>query len=349
MYEKELQQLRDTAGKPQEIMQGSATGEPVSARSLRPGESLPLVFVCSDPALGLAAWAKGQREMLDDCLLKHGGILFRGFSVKTPADFEHFIQTVSGDLLEYRERSSPRRAVSGKVYTSTEHPADQNIFLHNENSYQQTFSKKIFFFCETPAEKGGETPIADCRKVFSQISPNVRDRFIEKGWMYVRNYGDGFGLPWQTVFQTEDKSVVEEHCRKNKIQFEWKEGDRLRTRATLPVALKHPHTGEMTWFNHATFFHLTTLEEWAQEALLEEFERPDDMPTNTFYGNGSPIEPEVLDELREIYRGQTVIFPWQRGDVLMLDNLLVAHGRTPYNGARRILVAMSEPATREQL
>src|SRR6185295_13397420 len=260
------------------------------------GESLPLVFACSEPQLGLAAWAKGKRELIDAYLLQHGGILFRGFAVKTPADFESFIQTVSGDLLEYRERSSPRRAVSGKVYTSTEHPADQNIFLHNENSYQQTFSKKIFFFCETPAEKGGETPIADCRKVFSQISPDVRERFIEKGWMYVRNYGDGFGLPWQTVFQTEEKSDVEEHCRKNKIQFEWKEGDRLRTRATLPVALKHPHSGEMTWFNHATFFHYTTLEPWVQEALLEEFDKEEDFPTTTFYGDGSTIEPPVLDQ-----------------------------------------------------
>jgi len=349
MYQTELQQLPNTASETDEIVPVSSTGERVSAGVLRPGELLPLVFACSDPHLGLAPWAQDKRELIDASLSKHGGLLFRGFGVKTPADFEDFIQTVSGDLLEYRERSSPRRAVSGRVYTSTEHPADQNIFLHNENSYQQTFSKKIFFFCETPAEKGGETPIADCRKVFAQINPDVRERFTEKGWMYVRNYGDGFGLPWQTVFQTEDKRDVEEHCRKNKIQFEWKEGNRLRTRATLPAALKHPQTGEMTWFNHATFFHLTTLEEWAQEALLEEFERPDDMPTNTFYGNGSPIEQEVLDELREIYRRQTVVFPWERGDVLMLDNLLVAHGRTPYKGARRILVAMSEPATREQL
>jgi alpha-ketoglutarate-dependent taurine dioxygenase len=350
MYDEEPQTLTDIAGgETEELLGAGSTGESVRAGLLRPGESLPLVFECSGARPNLASWAKGRRDVLDACLLKHGGLLFRGFDVRTPDDFEDFIRAVSGDLLEYRERSSPRSVVSGQVYTSTDHQADQFIFLHNENSYQQTFNQKIFFFCETPAEQGGETPIADCRKVFAHISPHVRERFIEKGWMYVRNYGDGFGLPWQTVFQTVDKRVVEEHCRKNGIQAEWKDGDRLRTRAVLPAVSRHPRSGEPIWFNHATFFHYTTLEPWVQEALLEEFDKEEDFPTTTFYGDGSPIEASVLDQLREIYRQQTVSFPWERGDVLMLDNLMVAHGRAPYRGVRRILVGMSEPITRREV
>jgi alpha-ketoglutarate-dependent taurine dioxygenase len=321
----------------------------VSAGFLQPESSLPRVYHSADPKLDLARWVGDNLELLQSELAKYGGILFRNFGVTTPEEFEEFIRVISHDLLDYYERASPRTQVSGKIYTSTDHPADQPIFLHNENSYRRTFNRKIFFYCETPAGRGGETPIADCRKVFDEISPAVRARFIEKRWMYVRNYGDGFGLPWQVVFQTDDRRAVEEHCRGNNIDVEWKNDDRLRTSATFPPVLKHPLTGEMSWFNHATFFNLSTLEPWVQEALREEFDRPEDMPTNTFYGDGSPIEPEVLDEMRAAYRKHSVSFPWVKGDVMVLDNMLVAHGRAPYVGARKILVGMSEPTTREEL
>jgi hypothetical protein len=144
---------------------------------------------------------------------------------------------------------------------------------------------------------------------------------MDGGWMYVRNFGDGFGLSWQTVFQTEDKSVVEAHCRKNGIQFEWREGDRLRTRRILPAHLIHPKTGDYTWFNHATFFHVTSLDAPLRDSLLEEF-KEEDLPTNTYYGDGSRIEPEVLDELRSCYLKEMVSFPWRERDVLLLDNLM---------------------------
>jgi alpha-ketoglutarate-dependent taurine dioxygenase len=321
----------------------------VSAGFLQEQSSLPRLYHSGDSDLDLARWAGDNLERLQSELAKYGGILFRNFGVTTPDQFEEFMRVISHDLLDYYERASPRTQVSGKIYTSTDHPPDQPIFVHNENSYRRTFNKRIFFYCDTPAGRAGQTPIADCRKVFNEIRPEVRSRFIEKGWMYVRNYGDGFGLPWQTVFQTTDRLAVEEHCRGNKIGVEWKDGDRLRTSATFPPVLKHPVTGEMSWFNHATFFHLSTLEPWVQEALMEEFDRPEDMPTNTFYGDGSSIEPEVLDEMRAAYGKHTVSFPWVKGDVLVLDNTLVAHGRAPYAGPRKILVGMSEPTTREEL
>ncbi|MCA1614515.1 MAG: TauD/TfdA family dioxygenase, partial [Acidobacteria bacterium] len=277
---------------------------------------------------------------------RDGGILFRGFDVKSAADFEQVIVAVAGHSLEYRERSSPRSQVGGNIYTSTDYPSAQSIFVHNENSYQQSWPLLIFFFCETPSEAGGETPIADCRNVLRRIPPAVRERFERKGWMYVRNFGDGFGLDWQTVFQTSDRSVVEAHCRANGIVAEWGERNRLRTRAVRPAIARHPRTGEDVWFNHATFFHVTTLEPGIRQALLAEF-GGDDLPSNTFYGDGSPIEPSVLEELREAYRQETVTFPWRKGDVLLLDNMLAAHGRAPYVGARKVLVGMAEPVSRD--
>jgi alpha-ketoglutarate-dependent taurine dioxygenase len=308
------------------------------------GTALPLVIKPSIKGVNLTVWAARQHDYIESSLLKHGGILFRDFGLRTAGEFEQFTSSISSELLEYRERSSPRSQVTGSIYTSTDHPASQSIFLHNENSYQNTWPMKIFFFCETPAEAGGETPIADVRRVFERISSEIRERFSRKGWMYVRNFGDGFGLPWPTVFQTTDPAVVEEHCRRNGIEVEWKNGDRLRTVAVRPAIARHPRTGEMVWFNHATFFHVSTLEPAVRDLLIEEF-APDNLPTNTFYGDGSAIEPEVLAEMRQAYADETVAFTWQQGDILLLDNMLAAHGRAPYSGPRKILVGMSEPCS----
>jgi alpha-ketoglutarate-dependent taurine dioxygenase len=315
--------------------------ELVKFERLFPDHSLPLVARPALKGVDLLSWAASEQGLIKTHLTKHGAILFRDFDVATDASFEQFIKAVSSELLEYRERSSPRSRVSGNVYTSTDHPADQRIFLHNENSYQQTWPLKIFFYCETPPTEGGETPIADCRRVFARIDPKIVERFVEKKVMYVRNFGDGFGLPWETVYQTDDKGVVEQQCRRAGVEAEWKEGNRLRTRAVREVLALHPQTREVLWFNHATFFHVTTLERATREALLSEF-KEEDLPTNTFYGDGSSIEPSVMDELRECYLSESVAFPWQERDILMLDNMLVAHGRAPFAGARKILAGMAE-------
>jgi alpha-ketoglutarate-dependent taurine dioxygenase len=317
----------------------------VGSRPLLEGGGLPLLVEPRVAGLDLEPWAAAHRDLIGEQLLVHGGILFRGFAGDGAAHLERVIHAISGEALEYRERSSPRTAVEGRIYTSTDYPPAYSIFLHNENSYQNRWPLKIFFYCQQPAAEGGETPIADCRRVLARIDPAVRDRFGAKGWMVVRNYGDGFGLDWQTVFQTSDKAAVAEHCRAGGIELEWKPDGGLRTRAVRPALTRHPQTGELLWFNHATFFHVSTLEPEIREGLLAEFAE-DELPANTYYGDGSPIEPEVLDHLRSLYQRETVRFPWRQGDILLLDNMMVAHGRAPYRGERRILVGMSEPQAR---
>lgn len=320
----------------------------IKTHLLDPKRALPLVIEPGAQPVDLIAWLSGNRAFIEEALLRHGGILFRGFGLQGAAGLEEAIRALCGEALEYRERSSPRRSVAGRVYTSTDYPPSYPIFLHNENSYQKTWPLKVFFLCETPSETGGETPIADCRRVLARIDPAVRDRLVEKGWMYVRNFGDGFGLDWQTVFQTADRDEVTEHCKRNSIEVEWKDGGRLRTRAVRSAMAKHPRTGEPVWFNHATFFHVSTLVPEVREDLLRELAESD-LPTNTYYGDGTPFEPETLDHLRAAYEAETVSFPWQQGDLLVLDNMLTAHARAPYAGSRKVLVGMAEPVSREQV
>jgi alpha-ketoglutarate-dependent taurine dioxygenase len=320
----------------------------VVTRAAVPPASLPLLVEPALAGVDLVAWASGQRGWIEQRLHQHGALLFRNFGIHTEAAFESFITATSGDALEYRERSSPRSLVSGHIYTSTDHPADQPIFLHNEHSYARVVPLRIFFFCKTPAEQGGETPVADCRRVLGRLPRELRDRFARSGYTYVRNFGDGFGLPWQTAFQTGDPAAVEAYCREALIEPEWKPGGRLRTRQVRPAIFEHPLTREPVWFNHATFFHVSTLPAEIRDGLLAQFGQ-EDLPNNTYYGDGSEIEPATLASLRQAYLEEKVVFPWRQGDILMLDNVLAAHGREPFHGKREIRAGMALPMVRQDL
>jgi alpha-ketoglutarate-dependent taurine dioxygenase len=316
--------------------------ELVEIKPLLPDKNIPVLVQPVVEGVNLSSWANNNGETISKLLLEHRALLFRNFGVSTANQFNQFIQATSnGELLEYRDRSSPRHSISDKIYTSTDYPAEHSIFLHNEGTYWLRWPLKIYFCCLQASQQGGETPIADCRQIFARINPKVRELFIEKKVLYVRNYNDGLGLPWQTVFQTTNKAEVEEYCRKNDIEFEWKDGERLRTRFCRQAVAKHPQTGEFTWFNHATFFHISTLETKIREALLTLKE--EDLPNNTYYGDGYPIEASVLDELRDAYYQEKISFPWKAGDILMLDNMSIAHGREPFIGQRQVLVGMAEP------
>ena len=307
------------------------------------GSPLPLLAEPAAEDVDLTTWATSHREFVAASLREHGGILWRGFGLKTPGDFEQFLRSVvCGDLLEYRYGSTPRTRVSGDIYSSTEYPATEHIPLHNEMSYTTSWPMKIGFFCAHPAEEGGETPIADSRLVHSRIPPRIRELFARKGIMYVRNYGRRFDLPWQNVFLTDDRAEVEAHCQRASIEFEWKGDDGLRTRQVCQAVATHPQSGEEVWFNQAHLFHTSNLRPEVRESLLASC-REEDLPRNAYFGDGSSIADSLFDDVRDAYQRETVSFPWRRGDVLVLDNMLVAHGRTPFRGARQILVGMAEP------
>ena len=304
-------------------------------------QRLPLVIQTSFTEVDLATWAARHEEMIEAELLRHGALLFRGFNVNSLRVFEEFTRAVSRELLEYGERSSPRTRLSAGIYTSTDHPADQQIVLHNEQSYTLNWPMKICFCCQQPARQGGRTPIAGSREIYRRLDPALIRLFEKKSVMYVRNYGDGLGLPWQEVFQTRVRAEVEEHCRRAAIECEWKDGDRLRTRQLRPAVRTHPKTGEWVWFNHALFFHVSSLDATTQAAFAGL--TADELPFNTLFGDGTPIHSSLMEEIRAAYRDTTVSFPWQAGDVLLLDNMLVAHGREPFVGPRKVVVAMSDP------
>lgn len=304
------------------------------------GCELPVLITPStvgEPLLEAVARLQAQIEAH---LLEGGGVLLRGFQVPSVEHFRAFAAAFGHPLLNYEFGSTPRTAVGGGVYTSTEYPAHQSIPLHNEQAYAREWPMKIWFHCVTAAAERGETPIADSRAIYERMPRSIRQRF-GPGILYVRNYGD-FDMPWQKVFNTGSRAEVEAFCRRAGIRWEWKSGGELRTQQLCQATQLHPATGETVWFNQAHLFHVSSLQPEVRESL-EDLLGADNLPRNTYFADGSPIPDTLMEEVRAVMDGQTVSFRWQAGDVLMLDNMLVAHARAPFKGPRKVVVAMAEP------
>ncbi len=319
----------------------------VKTHPLEAGQTLPLVI---EPAAGdvdLAEWATGNREFIEQNLLRHGALLFRGFTVDSVNEFEKFASAICPELFgEYGDL--PREELGGKVYGSTPYPADETILFHNESSHMHRWPMLIWFYCVKAAEQGGESPILDCRKIYQLMEPRTRERFEQKGLMYVRNFSDGLDVSWQSFFQTNDKSEVERYCRKAGIDFEWKENNGLRTRQFCPAVVRHPQTGEPVFFNQLQLHHISCLAPAVRESLVSLLNE-EDLPRNVYYGDGSAIEDSVMEYLGALYRKTCVSFPWQAQDVLMLNNMLVAHSRNPFIGERKIVVALGNLVSKTEI
>ncbi len=285
-------------------------------------------------------WLQENKSLFDELILKQGGVLLRGFDIHSVSEFNRFAQIICPNLLNYTYRSTPRTNLGGKIYTATEYPSDQHIPLHNENSYSDSWPQKIMFYCVIAAEEGGMTPIADSRKIYKCIDATVVKQFEDKKILYVRNYSPGIDLSWEEVFQTSDKSKVEEYCKLHSINYFWNDSQpELTTKQICQATLMHPITNEKVWFNQAHLFHISSIGNEVRNSLISEVGEAN-YPRNAYFGDGTPIEEGMLSHIREIYDQEKILFKWQRGDLMILDNLLMAHGRTPFSGERKIAVAM---------
>jgi hypothetical protein len=260
-----------------------------------------------------------------------------------PREFAGFVRAFAGaELLDYAGGASPRVRLCPGVYTSTEYPRRVSLSLHNELSYTYRWPSLLFFHCVTPAAEGGETPLADSRAILKKLDRGVVRRFRERSVRYVRNLhgGAGTGYSWQEAFETEDRVAVEAYCRGGGVGFEWRADGALRLSEVRPATTRHPQTGEQVWFNQAEGFHPSALDEETYRALTSTVGE-DGLRLNATFGDGTPLDPSELTHIRDVTRAEAALVSWRAGDVLVVDNLLVAHGRMPYTGARLILLAMT--------
>jgi hypothetical protein len=304
-------------------------------------ETEQLLVIEPNKSLNYFEWIKNNKNLIEECLLKYDGVLLRNFDIYSVSEFNKIVQIISPTLLDYHYRSTPRTKLGGKIYTATEYPSDRVIPLHNENSYSQSWPSKIFFFSAVVAKEGGETPIASSRNIYNKINKSIKEEFENHGILYVRNYYSGIDLSWQEVFQTDKKDIVNQYCKDNNIDATWSDtGPELTTKQICQASLQHPISKDMVWFNQAHLFHRSSLNVDDSISLINELGE-NNLPRNSFYGDGRDIPNDILDHIREVYDQEKIKFKWQRGDIMILDNILTAHSRESFKGERKVAVAMS--------
>ncbi|TMQ07677.1 MAG: hypothetical protein E6J90_42855 [Deltaproteobacteria bacterium] len=305
------------------------------------------VIEARDPGDDLVAWITRQQHVLEPTLVEHGGILLRGFS-SDRARFARAVDVISSARVDYTGGNSPRTEVADGIFTASELPSDFRIAMHHEMSIALCMPMKIFFFCEVPSSSGGETPLCSSRRMLRVIPAAIFETIERHGGVtYVRNFHPA--SPFKDVaatFGTTAPREIEAICRRDGIEAEWKGPDWLQTRQTRPAFWSHPRTGERVFTATIHIWHPYC---WLRElrafgAVGATVPAHDDEPwMYARYASGTAIDHTVAEAVAEAYEREQVSFPWRTGDVLVLDNLLTSHGRTPYSGTRRILVALREP------
>jgi alpha-ketoglutarate-dependent taurine dioxygenase len=305
---------------------------------LQPGKP-PILRV--EAAGDAATWAERHRDALRSVVAEHGAILVRGLGLRDPAQAGEVFRRLGSGLMADREAFASREVHADGVYSSSTWPANQQMCMHHELSYRFEVPGLLLFACLEAARRGGATAVADAPTVLEALPGDLVRKFESEGWMLTRSYNEEIGMSHPEAFGTDDRAAIESYCRANAIEFEWQADGGLRTRQRRRAVVRHPRTGRRCWFNQVAFLNQYTLDPEVREFLVEMY-GADSLPFNTCFGNGDPIDEDVVRIVNEVYEENTVREPWQAGDLMLVDNIRTAHSREAYEGSRQVLVAMTD-------
>jgi alpha-ketoglutarate-dependent taurine dioxygenase len=271
-----------------------------------------------------------------------GAVLVRGLPVRSAADLRPIRDVVLPTPASATELFAPRRDLGDGVFSAMRWPPDRALCPQHEQSYSLEFPKLLLLACLRPAVAGGQTWLADSRLVLRHLPADLVDQLCALGWLLTRTFRERVGMSWREAFRVADGYALAELLTHNHIGYEWLRDGALRTSRLRSAVVHHPDSGDACWFNHAGFLNEWGLEPEEREVMRAAF-GPDGLPANTCVGDGTPLEPDAVRAIERAYEECAIAVDWAAGDLLLLDNIRLGHGRRPYTGEREIAVAMGEP------
>lgn len=287
----------------------------------------------------LAAFLGANKAAVDAALSDAGALLFRGFDVPDPQAFDAAVEGYGEPGFTYEDSLSNavRTNVTPRVFTANEAPPTTEIFLHHEMAQTPLYPAKLFFYCEIAAENGGATPLCRSDWVLERLAeqaPDFVSRVKQHGVRYTNvmpgddDAGSGQGRSWRSTLSAADRAGAEARLAQLGYSWDWQEDGSLG--ATTPVldAVRALPDGRRTFFNQL----IAAFRGWADS-------RNDPNRAITF-GDGTPITGADMAPAIAIADELTHDLAWQPGDVALIDNFLVMHGRRPFEGKRRVLASL---------
>ena len=316
----------------------------------------PAIIRARDPRLKqdmdvFAEWFRSNKETFDRLAVVYGALLFRDFPTRETADFARAIDHYPTNDLSYVGGSVKRAQIAGRVMETTSAPKHWPFQMHQEMAYLPRFPRMITFFCNKPALAGGETLVADFRLLEERLPRRFWDEVKARGVRYVRNFRAPVGMDprraamhnsWVNAFQTEDPAGAEEACRSMGLEPIWESDGSLSAVFIAPGFTQHSLTGETVWFNQIASqtpnLRNMGVEGWG---LFNRYYGAGELrPYCTTYGDGGEIAAADVEDLQLTVEAISQSLRWEQGDILLVDNVLTAHGRNPFDGARDIQVAL---------
>ncbi|KAI9284538.1 hypothetical protein BC943DRAFT_325886 [Umbelopsis sp. AD052] len=304
------------------------------------GKPFPLIMQNDDNMLSneedAVSWIKDYKPAILDCLQQHGAVLLRSMPLDVPEAFSLFARAFNFPKFRYINGAAIRHKHAIEVYTECEIDASLYIFLHHELAQSTEYPRYVLFFCDQPAAAGGETMLLSSIDLYDRIEKEMPEfvRELEaKGVLYTRymseyDMNDGNGRGWKNSLWASTKKQAENEMTKLGLTWEWLPNEGLLTKLRAPATRVHPQHGRKVWFNHITNNHqiICRHKRLHPEALHL---------SNVTFGDGSPFPEEKLHRIIQIQQELCYDVQWRHGDVLLIDNFAVQHGRRPYDGSRR--------------
>jgi len=309
------------------------------------GVAFPLTLAASEPsqteAYDLIRWIEGRRDEIFDYAEKHGAVLFRGFGVDTPDDFAGVVEAFDLDNMPYIGGAAVRNKVAGnKILTANEAPPSEPIPFHHEMAQVPSPPHYLVFCCDIAPAEGGETPIVLSHEIYDWAAANCPE-FMAKvedlGVRYVRVLPEAddptsaIGRSWKSTYQAETREQAEAAMAEQGTEWEWLDNGNVKTTtAVLPAVRTDERTGQKTFFNSM----VAAYRGWVDSR--------NDPKKAIVLGDGSPVDKEAMDGIADFMDSACVKFRWIKGDVLLVDNRLTMHSRSPYTPPRRILASVAK-------
>ena len=300
--------------------------------------SHPAVFSPAGNA-DLGAFLAANHELVAEGLNAKGAVLFRNFDVSDPEDFDAAVEGYGGDNFAYAKSLSNavRVNVTPRVFTANEAPPTTEIYLHHEMAQTPIYPSKLFFFCEIAPEVGGATPLCRSDLLMERLQQDLPDLvavFRDKGVRYTNvmpaddDAGSGQGRSWKSTLSVDDKEAAEERLTDLAYAWEWQGDGSLRVTTPRLDAVRELATGRSAFFNQL----IAAYRGWSDSR--------NDASRSITFGDGTVISHEGMMRVIEIAEELTHDHAWHAGDVVLVDNYLVMHGRRPFAGKRRVLASL---------
>jgi alpha-ketoglutarate-dependent taurine dioxygenase len=306
------------------------------------GDPFPLALECQRPGVSLEtveAWLADQRGDLLSDAERCGAMLFRGFPLQNAGDFDRFVSAFGMAPFTYEDSMSNAVRVNKtpRVFTANEAPPTAQIFFHHEMAQTPYYPKKLFFFCERPADSGGATPLCRSDILWERLSaraPRFAADCAAKGLRYTNvmpgqnDLASGMGRSWQSTLKAATPAAAEERLRELNYSWEWLADGSLKATTPHLSAVHDLPSGRRTFFNQLI------------AAYCGWKDARNDPSKAVTHGDGTPLDRDGMETVVRLAEELAFDVPWQAGDVALVDNYLAMHARRPFTGTRKVLAAM---------